>query len=211
MICLKAFVRAQGFVPALSGPVRANCDCRVALRLLLQDNVAGITCLKDKCADDADSVTIAEISQGAACCEPPHPVTAALFCEAMAWLTCDGSAACDKIVSAGGIPVIVQLLARFPDEEEVVDDACMVLAKLSPLSDELAKAALPTIIAKVRAHPTCTGYEFLSKNVDHRAVFYESEGGAEVYDIAVRSMLGFSLLHAGRAAVAPPEIFETYL
>ena len=185
MICLKAFVRAQGFVPALSGPVRANCDCRVALRLLLQDNVAGITRLKDKCADDADSVTIDEIAQGAACCEPPHPVTAELFCEAMRWLTYINSAACDKIASAGGIPVIVQLLVRFPDEEEVVDNATRALVELSPLSDELAKAALPTIIANVRAHPTRIGYELLSKHIQQCATFHECEGGAEVYDIAV--------------------------
>ena len=200
---MRCIVRWKAFVWALSGPVRANCDCHVSLCLLLQDKVANadVTKLKDKCKNRSTrgSVTIAEIAQGAACCEPPHPVTAALFCEAMRWLACDDSAACDKIASAGGILVIVQLLARFPDEEEVVDNACMALAKLSPLSDELAKAALPTIIAKVRAHPTRTGYEFLSKNAGHRAVFYECEGGAEVYDIAVRSMLGFSLMHAGRA------------
>ena len=92
---------------------------------------------------------------------------------------------CDKIASAGGIPVIVQLLARFADEEQIVDNAYNALVALSPLSDELAKAALPTIIANVRAHATRAGYEFLSKHVHHCAVFYDCEGGAEVYDIAV--------------------------
>ncbi len=210
-----------------SGPVRANhdSDCHVSLCLLLQEKVAVVTKLKEQCEDDAaaGSVTVAEIAEGAACCEPPHPVTAALFCEAMYYLACGGraasrkiasaggihaiaqqllaclpvntplagydSAGCDKIASAGasGIPVIVQLLACLPDEEQVVKNAFNALIALSssPLSDELAKAALPTIIAIVRAHPTRIGYEFLAKHVHHRTAFYECEGGTEVYDIAV--------------------------
>ena len=144
---------------ALSGPVRANCDCHVLLCLLLQDNVVGVTKLKDKCSNPstAGSVTIAEIAQGAACCEPPHPVTAKLFCWAMAYLACGGSAACDKIASAGGIPVIVQLLARFPAEKEVVFWGCSALHCLAGNGSASIKSlilAQPDIIALLRAAST---------------------------------------------------------
>ena len=153
IVCWKACVRA------LSGPVRANCDCHILLCLLLQDNVAGVTKLKDKCShwSTRGSVTIAEIAQGAACCEPPHPVIAALFCNAMRYLAQEGSAACDKIASAGGIPAIVQLLARFPDEEEVVFWGCGALCELAANGSASIKSlilAQPDIIALLRAAST---------------------------------------------------------
>ena len=134
-------------------------DCHVSLACLLQDKVADVTKLKDKCSNSSTrgSVTIAEIAQGAACCEPPHPVTAALFCEAMAWLAYYGSAACDKIASAGGIPVIVQLLACFPDEEEVVGWGCGALYLLADRGSASIKSlilAQPDIIALLRAAST---------------------------------------------------------
>ena len=141
----------------LSGPVRANCECHVLLCLLLQDKVNGVTKLRDKCSDSstARSVTIAEIAQGAACCEPPHPVTAALFCDAMGDLAYDGgSAAHDKIASAGGIPVIVQLLARLPDEKEVVILGCYALWMLADRGSASIKSlilAQPDIISLLRA------------------------------------------------------------
>ena len=136
--------------------MRANCDCHVSLCSLLQDKVAVVTKLKDTCADDADSVTIAEIAaHGAACCEPPHPVTAALFCEAMSWLAgYDGS---DKIASAGGIAVIVQLLVRLPDEVEVVRQGCWALYRLAGNGCASIKSlilAQPDIIALLRAAST---------------------------------------------------------
>ena len=154
IVCWKVFVRA------LSGSVRANCDCHASLRLLLQGKVADVTKLKDKCYDlsTRGSVTIAEIAQGAACCEPPHPVTAKLFCEAMGYLTrYDGSAACDKIASAGGIPVIVQLIARLPDEEDVVEQGCIALYRLAANGSASIKSlilAQPDIIALLRAAST---------------------------------------------------------
>ena len=155
----RCIVRWKAFVRALSGPVRANCDCHVSLCLLLQDKVAGVTKLKVKCKDSStrDSVTIAEIAQGAACCEPPHPVTAALFCFAMGSLACEGSAACDKIASAGGIPVIVQLLACLPDEKEVVWQGCCALCVLAVDGSASIKSlilAQPDIIALLRAAST---------------------------------------------------------
>ncbi len=188
-----------GFVwtrPPAGRAVRANSDCHVSLCLPLQEKVAVVTKLKDKCvlSSTARSVTVAEIAEGAACCEPPHPVTAALFCDAMCWLADGGGrAASRKIASAGGIPVIVQLLACLLDEEQVVKNAFWALIALSPLSDELAKAALPTIIANVRVHATMTGYEFLAKHVHLPAAFYECEGGAEVYDILVSCSVRLSL------------------
>ena len=152
-------VRWKAFVRALSGPVRANCDCHVSLCLLLQDKVADVTKLKDKCTNSSTrgSVTIAEIAQGAACCEPPHPVTAALFCRAMFNLAYYDSAACDKIASAGGIPVIVQLLARLPDEKEVVYWGCQALCVLADNGSASIKSlilAQPDIIALLRAAST---------------------------------------------------------
>ena len=156
---VRCIVGLKAFVRALSGSVRANCECHVSLCLLLQDKVADITKLKDKCGNSSTrgSVTIAEIAQGAACCEPPHPVTAALFCEAMRSLTCDGSAGCDKIASAGGIPVIVQLLARLPDEKEVVYWGCEALCVLAGFGSASIKSlilAQPDIIALLRAAST---------------------------------------------------------
>ena len=49
----------------------------------------------------------------------------------MHYLAFCGSAARDKIASAGGIPVLVQLLARFPDEKEVVFEGCEALFYLA--------------------------------------------------------------------------------
>ena len=150
IVCWKAFVRA------LSGPVRANCDCHVTLCLLLKVKVADVTKLKDKCTNRStrDSVTIDEIAQGAACCEPPHPVTAALFCEAMFYLAIDDSACCDKIASAGGIPGIVQLLARLPEEKDVVwAGSCTlwVLADKGSASIKSLSLAQPDSILMLRA------------------------------------------------------------
>jgi hypothetical protein len=158
---VRGIVRWKAFVRALSGPVRANCDCHVSLCLLLQDKVADVTKLRDKCMNSSTrgSVTIAEIAQGAACCEPPHPVTAELFCEAMSYLAQEGSAACDKIASAGGIPVIVQLLARLPDEKEVVYWGCSAVYHLAFFQSGSASIkslilAQPDIIALLRAAST---------------------------------------------------------
>ena len=150
--------RWKAFVRALSGPVRANCDCHVSLCLLLQGKVACVTKLFDKCLQySSNSITIAEIAQGAACCEPPHPVTAARFCLAMGFLACQGSAAHDKIASAGGIPVIVQLLARLSDERDVVYEGCQALWQLAAYGSASIKSlilAQPDIIALLRAAST---------------------------------------------------------
>ena len=157
---VRCIVRWKAFVRALSGPVRANCDCHFSLCLLLQIKVADVTKLKDKCTNRStrDSVTIDEIAQGAACCEPPHPVTAALFCGAMYNLAgYDGNADCDKIASAGGIRVIVQLLARLPDEKEVVWQGCSALYQLAAFGSASIKSlilAQPDIIALLRAAST---------------------------------------------------------
>ena len=104
----------------------------------------------------------------------------------MGYLAEEGNVACDELASAGGIPVIVQFFARFPDDKQVMNAAFRALITLSTLSDKPAKATLPTIIANVRAHPTHIGYEFLLKHMHHyRTAFFECEVGAEVYGIAV--------------------------
>ena len=156
---VRCIVSWKAFVRALSGPVRAKCDCHVSLCLLLQDKVAGVTKLKDECKNSSTrgSVTIAEIAQGAACCEPPHPVTAELFCDAMLYLVGGSAANCDKIASAGGIPVIVQLLARLPDEKQVVYQGCFALDYLAYYGFASIKSlilAQPDIIALLRAAST---------------------------------------------------------
>ena len=126
----------------------------------MQDKAADVTKLRDECKkQNANaSVTIAEIAQGAACCEPPHPVTAALFCDAMGCLAYyGGNAGCDKIASAGGIPVIVQLLACLPDEKEVVCEGCWALKWLAEYGSASIKSlilAQPDIIALLRAAST---------------------------------------------------------
>ena len=153
VVCWKAFVRV------LSGPVRANCDCHVSLFLLLQGKVADVTKLKDKCKNSSTrgSVTIAEIAQGAACCEPPHPVTAVLFCEAMCDLAVVDISDCDKIASAGGIPVIMQSLACLPDEKQVVCWGCVALYWLAAWGSASINSlilAQPDIISVLRAART---------------------------------------------------------
>ena len=75
----------------------------------------------------------------------------------MRWLALGGSDACDKIASAGGIPVIVQLLARFPDEEKVVWEGCQALYRLADEGSASIKSlilAQPDIIALLRAAST---------------------------------------------------------
>jgi hypothetical protein len=138
--------------------VRANlnCDCHVSLCSLLQDKVADVTKLKDKCfrSSSSLSVAIAEIAQSTACCEPPHPVTAALFCEAISYLAQKGSAACDKIAPAGGIPVIAQFLECFPDEKQVVFWGCCALYWLADRGSASIKSLIlahPNIISLLPA------------------------------------------------------------
>ena len=68
-----------------------------------------------------------------------------------------GSAGCDKIASAGGIPVIVQLLACFPDEEKVVVEGCVALRVLAVNCSASIKSlilAQPDIISLLRAAST---------------------------------------------------------
>ena len=69
----------------------------------------------------------------------------------------EGSAARDKIASAGGIPVIVQLLACLPDEKEVVWAGCNALCVLAVEGSASIKSlilAQPDIIALLRAAST---------------------------------------------------------
>jgi hypothetical protein len=72
----------------------------------------------------------------------------------MCYLAQEGSAACDKIASAGGIPVIVQLLVRLPDERQVVEQGCWALGRLAAHGSASIKSLIltqPDIIAMLRA------------------------------------------------------------
>ena len=80
-------------------------------------------------------------------------------------------------------------MACYRDSFELQDHACTVLVALPSLSDVLAKIVLPDVIAAVQAHPQgrvqSVGYGFLVKYTLLRGAFFECEGGAAVYDIAV--------------------------
>ena len=162
---VRCICRWKAFVRALSGVVRANCDCHVSLCLLLQGKVAALKrkcsrnfkiCCDDEDLSTRDSIRIDEIAEGAACCEPPHPATAILFCLAMFRLAldCEGSAVYEKIASTGGIPAIVQLVARLPDEKEVVRMGCAALGVLAGKGSASIKSlilAQPDVISLLRA------------------------------------------------------------
>ena len=70
-------------------------------------------------------------------------LTARLFCEAVRLLaTNGGSPACDKVLEAGGIPVIVELLACLPEDRHVVYQACAALNWLAANGSDAVKQAL---------------------------------------------------------------------
>ncbi len=109
----------------------------VCITCLLQVRTAFLETLNCVCCAVPvfDSVTIDEIKWVIKYTQPVHPKTAELFCGAM-WnlAVCFEPSGCDKIASAGGIPVIVQLLACFPDEEQVVYLACSAMLCIALLS-----------------------------------------------------------------------------
>lgn len=106
----------------------------------LQINTAFLTALKDKASS---GVTIDEIKLAITYTRPAHPKTAKLFCWAMNRVAyCGKSFGCDKIASAGGIPVIAQLLARFPDDNEVVRWSSLALSCIDEHGSAAAKAEI---------------------------------------------------------------------
>jgi hypothetical protein len=130
--------------------------------MLLQDKKAHLEKLSAKCKDAStkSDVTIDEVKLGIACTQPAHPYTAWLFDEAMAYLACD-EAGCDKIASAGGIPIMVQLLTCYLDASDsgVVYWACLALRNLVENHDGAALACIdiksslrkPDIVSVLRA------------------------------------------------------------
>lgn len=112
---------------------------------LPQAKVTTLTKLKDKCKSPSTrgSVTIDEIKLGIACTRPVKAATAHLFCIAMGYLAYRGeSTGCDKIVSANGIPHILDLLSRLPEDEDAASQACWALHCLAGHGSETIKTIL---------------------------------------------------------------------
>lgn len=101
------------------------------------------TKLNDKCYSAAGSVTMDDIKLGIAFTRPLSALTARLFCEAARLLAANGgSSACDKLLAAGGIPVIVELLACLPEDRHVVYQASAALNWIAANGSEAVKEGL---------------------------------------------------------------------
>jgi hypothetical protein len=99
-----------------------------------------------------DSITITDIQQCIASTYPPHFFTATLFSDCMATLS-DYSGS-EKIASAGGVHALLDMLAHFPDERDVVKSACKALCNLSASKSATVQAALQsqqTLIPSLQA------------------------------------------------------------
>lgn len=99
--------------------------------------------LTGKCrlASGASSVTVDDLKQAIAYAERAHAETAELFSEAIYLLIINARApGCDKIAAAGAIPVIVQLLARFPVNVQVVERVCGAIYILAHIGSAAVKA-----------------------------------------------------------------------
>lgn len=126
--------------------------------MLLQFKTYLLTTLIDKSFSSyfgASSVNIDEIKLAITSVQPAQVQlqTVKMFCEAMRLLSTwwwGKPSEWDKIHSAGGIPVLVQLLARFPDSKEVVHSVSMAIHNIAFWGSAAAKAELlwqPGIIA----------------------------------------------------------------
>ncbi len=66
-----------------------------------------------------------------ACTEPPNACTAHMFCCFIRYLAGNAlSPGCEVIAAAGGIPVLVEQLAQWPDDKKVAEEACAALSRL---------------------------------------------------------------------------------
>ncbi len=114
--------------------------------LCIQDEsiifVFGMQCTSE---DTAIRITIDDIKlAGVAATRTRHAIDASMFCDALSCLITYGesSASCDKIVSAGGVSTIVELLRCYEDEEEVVNNACEALNYLAKYGSTTVKQQL---------------------------------------------------------------------
>lgn len=101
--------------------------------MFLQGRAGAISKLLDRCKseDTASRVSIDDIKFGILCTKPPNAATARLFYHCISWLAFSGkTSACNKIVSAGGVTAIAELLARFGDNAGVVGEACEAILQM---------------------------------------------------------------------------------
>ena len=117
------------------------------LLLRLQGNADFLEALKDACMSkaDADSLTIEEIMMAAAIAhaQESDPKAAESFCFTVWRLISYGeSPACDRISSAGAIPFMLELLARFLDEQQVTSFLCAAVYGLVFFGSEAVQAQL---------------------------------------------------------------------
>ncbi len=125
--------------------------------LLTQERLSQLSRLKQQCQDynSAASIRVEDISLAIAYTEPPNASTAAHFADFIANLAWYGetSHGCDKIVSAGGVSVIARLLARWPEVEDVVFQACDALRCLVNFDSEAVRCVVrnvPNIASMLR-------------------------------------------------------------
>jgi Na+-transporting methylmalonyl-CoA/oxaloacetate decarboxylase gamma subunit len=121
---------------------------------LVQINVASLRLLTNMCATEvgARNVTVANIRTAIACTIPEHAESAFWFCSFMQLPShLLNSAGCDLIMEAGVIPVIFHQLRQWPNEANVVTNACVALSSLA-LTDHTSSAAVKSAMRSV---PDC--------------------------------------------------------
>jgi hypothetical protein len=96
--------------------------------------------------DAARAITVADVIDGIACVMPKDKRTAEKFCYFMHRIVCwDYSLGCDRILQAGGIPVIFDCLRSWPCEKDVVVDACWASRCLADWGSEAVKSAMRSV------------------------------------------------------------------
>lgn len=143
---------------------------------------------KDKCLSSSDSITIDEIKLAITYVKPSDLETAVLLCEAMCSIArYGGSRGCKKIASAGGIPVIVQLLAGFLFSWHAAYVASGALHALAKNGSAAVKAEvlmqrriIELLEAASRRHFTSSSVILPDRAADTLQLLYEWSNGRHV-------------------------------
>ncbi len=98
------------------------------------------------CPAAAKAVTVPQLLTLTACLSMDDAEAAKYYCLGLALVAYRGDASCaDVIMSAGCIPHVIDCLRRWPAEEDVVNYACWVMAKLATKGS----ASVHTVIKSV--------------------------------------------------------------
>ncbi len=82
--------------------------------------------------DARDKLTIADFHEAIACTTPPHVVTSISFSDFIYLISISATPAlCDMIRDAGVLPVLFDMLRRWPTTEKLLQPACAALFYLS--------------------------------------------------------------------------------